>query len=122
MLSRNVTTTPSRGANPGRKVSAMKKLLIIAAVLALSTTASAWEYNNPYGEQRKNNPSYQQDNYGSYTKQENLFKDNDRDGVPNRSDYNDNNPNIQRRGQQDNSFFDYQNNNQNNNRGHRGYK
>jgi len=78
--------------------------------------------NNPYGEQRKNNPSYQQDNYGSYTKQENLFKDNDRDGVPNRSDYNDNNPNIQRQGQQDNSFFDYQNNNQNNNRGHRGYK
>ena len=82
------------------------------ALIALSATlifsGQAFAQGNNYGytygqqpEQRKNNPNYQQDNYGSYTKRENLYKDTDRDGVPNRYDYNDSNPNIQRRGQTD---------------------
>lgn len=82
----------------------MKKLLTTAAViLALSVVqsfADGWNYNtNQQHEQRRNNYNYQQDNYGNYTKKENLYKDSDGDGVANKYDYNDRNPNVQRRGQ-----------------------
>jgi hypothetical protein len=83
-------------------------LIVLSAILVLSAVQSFAQENNygypTYGqqpEQRKNNPNYQQDNYGNYTKQENLYKDTDRDGVPNHYDYNDRNPNIQQRGQKD---------------------
>lgn len=83
----------------------MKRLLTVVAILAITTTAAAWEYNNPYGtNQRKNNYNYQQDNYCNYTKQENLYRDSDHDGVVNRYDYNDNNPSVQRRGQYNNQY------------------
>lgn len=85
----------------------MKNTLIaLSAILIFSATQSFAQDNNYYGygqqqEQRRDNPNYQQDSWGNYTKRENLYKDTDRDGVPNRYDYNDRNPNIQRRGQID---------------------
>jgi len=89
----------------------MKKLLTTAAaILALSAAqsfADSWGYNfNQQHEHRRNNYNYQQDNYGHYTKRDNLYKDSDNDGVINKYDYNDRNSNIQRRGQTDysNSF------------------
>jgi len=84
----------------------MKKPLITATViLALSAAqsfAGSWDFNtNQQHEKRTNNYNYQQDNYGHHTKRDNLYKDSDGDGVTNKYDYNDRNPNIQRQGQRD---------------------
>lgn len=86
----------------------MKKLITTAAVIlalpAVQSFADGYNYgynNNHQHEQRRNNSSYQQDNYGNYTKRDNLYKDSDGDGVANKYDYNDRNPNVQRRGQTD---------------------
>ena len=67
------------------------KTAVIALVLLL-TAAQAFAWENQY----KNNPQYQQDKYGHHTKQNNMFKDADGDGVINKYDYNDNNRNVQR--------------------------
>lgn len=88
----------------------MKKIIIaLSAVLAFTGTqslAQGLDFGNTdyYGTQkqsqsRKYNPDYQQDAWGSHTKQKNLYKDSDGDGVPNYLDYNDRNPNIQHKGQ-----------------------
>lgn len=84
----------------------MKKLIITTSVIlvlsAAQSFADGWNYNtNQQNQQRTNNYNYQQDNYGHYTKRENLYKDSDGDGVVNKYDYNDRNPNIQRQGQRD---------------------
>jgi hypothetical protein len=94
----------------------MKKLLTVTAIaVAMSAghaLANGWDYNNNTSqprEQRQGNYNYQQDNWGNYTKRDNLYKDSDNDGVSNRYDYNDRNPNIQRKGQTDYSLpsFNY---------------
>lgn len=85
----------------------MKPALIAAAVIVALSSAQSFADNLNYGygdqqrERRQNNYNYQQDNWGNYTKRDNMYKDSDGDGVSNRYDYNDRNPNIQRRGQTD---------------------
>lgn len=102
----------------------MKKLLTTAVVIlilsAAQSFADGWNHGystNQQHEQRRNNYNYQQDNYGNYTKRDNLYKDSDGDGVINKYDYNDRNPNVQRRGQ-----TDYSNSYSNGNTYSNGYK
>ena len=89
------------------------KGIIVAVIVLAAAQAFAWE--NQY----KNNSQYQQDKYGHHTRQNNMFKDSDGDGVINKYDYNDNNRNIQTPsyGNRQNNPYAPQNNpyNQNNN-------
>ncbi len=66
----------------------MKKVLIVAAILAVSATGYAFEG------QYKNNPNYSKDDNGRYTRNDNQYKDTDRDGVINKYDRNDSNPYV----------------------------
>lgn len=77
----------------------MKTLAICILLTVVATAAQAWETYDPYNNKRQNNPNYQQDNYGNYTKRDNMYRDSDGDGVSNRYDYNDRNPNVQRQNQ-----------------------
>ncbi len=71
----------------------MRILFVTIIIQLLAATSWAGDYN-PYGSTRKNNPEYSQDSHGSYTKNQNMWKDQDRDGVSNYYDRNDRNPNI----------------------------
>lgn len=63
----------------------MKALaLIVLGVLILTGSAFAWD---------RHNGQYAQDDYGSWTRKDNLYKDSDRDGVMNIHDRSDRNPN-----------------------------
>lgn len=66
-------------------------LLIMLAVISIMGTAEAWQYG-----QRQYQPRPYEDAWGNnYQYPQNLYKDTDKDGVPNYLDYNDRNPNIQ---------------------------
>ncbi len=67
----------------------MKTLLLsITAVLVIISISYAWD--NPY------NKRPYEDSWGNnYKNYNNLYKDTDKDGVPNYLDYNDRNRNIQ---------------------------
>lgn len=92
----------------------MKTAIIFVVVLGLSATAIAGQWD-PWGG-KQNNPNYDKDSYGHYTKRENLYKDSDRDGVVNRYDYNDRNSSVQSPKQKD--YYSTPNYNSNSSRGY----
>lgn len=67
----------------------MKTLLTATLLILLASTAFGWQ--NQY----KSNPNYQQDQYGHRTRNDNMYKDSDGDGVINKYDYNDQNSRVQ---------------------------
>lgn len=73
----------------------MKKLMfVVLAVLGASSVRADW-YDSDSSRPQK-------DVWGnSYKMESNLDKDSDGDGVTNRYDYNDRNPNIQQKGEVD---------------------
>lgn len=74
----------------------MKRLLFLLAMIGLAT--SSWARGRSY----EDNSRPHKDVWGnSYKHRDNLYKDTDGDGVINKYDYNDRNPNIQRKRQVD---------------------
>ena len=64
----------------------------IVAILFFSAVAAAWDNNSGKG---KGQRSYEDAWGNNYKKQQNMWKDTDKDGVINYYDYNDRNRNIQ---------------------------
>ena len=58
-------------------------LLILTMIAAVSSTAFAWD---------RHNGNYTQDDFGHYTRNDNLYKDSDGDGIANIHDRSDRNP------------------------------
>ena len=77
----------------------MKTLILsLTLILASASFVFAGNYDNPFD----NNKRPYEDNWGNnYKSRDNLYKDTDRDGVINKYDYNDRNPNIQNPYQRD---------------------
>jgi len=73
----------------------------VLAVLVMVSLVYAWDSGN------RGKREYEDIWGNNYKRQENLYKDTDRDGVINKYDYNDRNPNIQRPDQSDNSLSPY---------------
>lgn len=79
----------------------MKRLFLIIVMLSLVVvpfTVMAGDY----GYERRPYKDYWGNSYKSY---DNMWKDKDRDGVPNYYDYNDRNPNVQTPYQRD--YYDH---------------
>ena len=78
--------------------------VVLAVLLFSASFAGAWNYEN----KNKGTRPYEDAWGNNYKTQQNMWKDTDRDGVPNYYDYNDRNRNIQTPYQKNyNNPYDY---------------